>query len=119
MFVIPLIIFLAAVAADVAVVAGNHQTVTLTLFDWHWSVQGWALAAVGAGLLAVALLALKALAVSGRRSRRNRAERKALLAENRRLARAAVRETAPTGGYVPSATPAYPVVTQTQPTLTD
>ena len=96
MIILGVLLLAAAAVAAIELILANHSQFTLHMWRWTWHFDAFWLAVGGAAILAVALLGLSMLKVSGGRARRLRRERRDLTSENRRLAeRAEVAESTP------------------------
>jgi uncharacterized integral membrane protein len=108
MILVGFVLFAAAIVIAVALIVQNPATVTVHAFDESWNVDlRWVLVA-GLALTAIGLLGLGMMRAGSGRYMRLRGERRALAAENKRLAkRAAAADTA--SRTAPAAQPREPV----------
>jgi uncharacterized integral membrane protein len=109
MIIVGFVLLAAAAVAAVALIAQNTATVTVHVFNWSWDTELRWLVVAGLALTAIGLLGLVMMRTGGAHYMRLRGERKALRAENRRLAEQA-RAAGRAPGYPPgAAAPATPV----------
>jgi len=95
MIVVGFVLFAAAIVIAVALIVQNPATVTVHAFDATWNVDMRWLLVAGLALTAIGLFGLSMMRLGSARYMRLRGERRALAAENRRLAkRAAAADTA-------------------------
>ncbi len=86
MVIIGFVLFAAAAVVAGALIVQNPGTVTVHAFTWSWDVDMRWLVVAGLGLAAIGLLGLAMMGAGSARHARLRRERRALAAENRRLA---------------------------------
>ena len=96
MIIVGFVLFVAAVVIAVALIVQNPAAVTVHAFNQSWNVDMRWLLIAGLALTAIGLLGLSMMRRGSARYMRLTGERRALAAENRRLAkRAAAADTAP------------------------
>lgn len=95
MVLLGLILLAAAVVAAVELILANRSSVSVSMWDWHWQMDKFWLAVVGAGILLAAVIGLGLMRSGFARSWRLRRERRELAAENRRLAEQSAMADAP------------------------
>lgn len=109
MIIIGFVLFAAAVVIAVALIVQNSAMVTVHAFNQSWNVDMRWLVVAGLALTAIGLLGLAMMRLGSARYMRLSGERRALAAENRRLAKRAA--AAPAGGE-PDTAPGTPPAAQ-------
>lgn len=89
MIIVGFVFFVAAVVLAAALIVQNPATVTVHAFNQSWTVDMRWLVVAGLALTAIGLLGLGMMRLGGARYTRLSGERRALAAENKRLAKRA------------------------------
>lgn len=109
MIIVGFILLVAAVVIAVALIVQNPATVTVHAFNQSWNVDMRWLLVAGLALTAIGLLGLSMMRLGSARYVRLSGERRALAAENRRLAKRAAAADAAPRTAAPAVAPRGPV----------